>query len=56
MTNLDWFKLHFNEDQFVERAIMDCRLCPIKEKCPALSRKDCEKRLRNWCREDADEE
>ena len=55
MTNLEWYKLRFDEDEYVKRAIRECRFCPLNNKCPALSREDCEKRLRNWCREDADE-
>ena len=55
MTNFEWYKMRFNEDTFVERMVMDCRQCPIKAKCPCLTRKDCEKRLRDWCREDTDE-
>ena len=56
MTNFEWYKINFSEDNFVERNIMDCRFCPVKEGCIAIIRKDCEKRLRGWCREDVDED
>ena len=55
MTNFEWFKMRFSESMFIERMVMECRFCPCKENCPALSRRDCEKRLKNWCREDVDE-
>ena len=56
MTNLDWYKLRFNEDEYVKRAIRECRFCPMQKKCYAITRSECEKKLRNWCREDADED
>ena len=55
MTNFELYKKRFNEDMFIKRLVMDCRQCPIKEGCICLTRKDCEKKLREWCKEENDE-
>lgn len=49
MTNFENFKEKLTISQYVNRNIMECRFCPLREGCKLLSRSDCKDKLRKWC-------